>query len=127
MNDDLVDAFESGRIDGADFPHERHVAVAWGLARRYGREDGLRRMSAGIKDIARRAGRPGVYHETITRAWFELIADVDDLERHPELLDKGLLGRFYSPEQLAAGRERWLEPDLRPLRLDSAVAVPDEA
>ena len=116
-NDTLIDEFESGRIDGADFPHERHVEVAWELARRYGRDDGLRRMIAGIKDIARRAGVPDKYHDTITRAWFELIAGVDDPERHPELLDRALLARFYSPERLAAGRARWVEPDLHPLQL----------
>jgi hypothetical protein len=30
-----------------------------------------------------------------------------------------LLSRFYSAERLASGRERWVEPDLAPLRLAS--------
>lgn len=113
----LIDAFEAGEIDGDAFPHASHVQVAWGLARRYGRDEGLRRMAAGIRDMANRAGRPQVYHETITRAWYELIRQADDLRDAPELFDKRLLGRFYSPEHLAAGRERWVEPDLQPLRL----------
>jgi flavin reductase (DIM6/NTAB) family NADH-FMN oxidoreductase RutF len=66
-----------------------------------------------------RAGRPEAYHETITRAWYELIAGVDDLGNAPELFDKRLLGRFYSPGRLAAGRDRWLEPDLHPLTLSA--------
>ena len=74
-------------------------------------------MSEGIRRMADRAGAPAKYHVTITRAWFELISSVDDLELHPELMDKRLLGRFYSPERLAAGHRRWLEPDLQPLRL----------
>jgi hypothetical protein len=116
----LIDAFEAGEIDGDAFPHESHVRVAWGLAQRYGSEDGLRRMSTGIREMAIRAGRPGVYHETITRAWYELIIQARDLREAPELLDKRLLGEFYSPERLAAGRERWLEPDRGPLRLAAA-------
>ena len=120
MDSELVDAFEAGRIDGGQFPHESHVRVAWGLARRYGRDEGLRRMTVGIRDMAIRAGRPGVYHETITRAWFELVSQADDLAAAPQLFDRTLLGRFYSPDRLAAGRERWLEPDLGPLRLVGA-------
>lgn len=74
-------------------------------------------MSAGLRDMTVRAGRSQAYHETITRAWYELIAQAEDLDRAPELFDKQLLGRFYSPERLAAGRERWMEPDRQPLRL----------
>lgn len=114
---DLVDAFEAGTIEGADFPHEHHVRVAWGLARRYGREEGLRRMSAGVRAMGARAGRPEAYHHTMTRAWFELIADVESLTQSPILFDRALLNRYYSPERLREGRERWVEPDLRPLGL----------
>jgi len=119
MNTDnrLLAAFEGGEIDNADFPHERHVSVAWMLAQQHPREEAFARLVAGIRRIAERAGRPGAYHETITRAWFELIAAVDDLARHPELLDKTLLSCYYSTARLAAGRDRWLEPDLHPLRL----------
>jgi len=115
-DDELIDSFEAGRIEGTDFPHERHVRVAWGLARRYPRDDAFARLATGIRGIAFRAGNPGAYHETITRAWFELIADADSLDDHPELFDKTLLRRHYSADRLAAGRDRWLEPDLLPLR-----------
>jgi flavin reductase (DIM6/NTAB) family NADH-FMN oxidoreductase RutF len=121
-DDDLVAAFEAGEIDGSAFPHESHVRVAWGLARRYPRADALRRLTEGIRRIAERAGRPAAYHETITRAWFELVASADELERHPELFDKALLGRYYSSAALAGGRDRWVEPDLRPLRLPAPQA-----
>lgn len=118
MNDDgLTDAFERGEIEGSAFPHEYHVRVSWGLARRYPPDDAFRRLSAGIRDIAARAGRPSAFHVTITRAWFELVAAADDLGDHPELFDKTLLGRYYTPAALARGRDRWVEPDLAPLRL----------
>jgi hypothetical protein len=119
MKDDanLLSRFLGGEIDGTDFPHERHVRVSWHLARRYGRDEGLRRLAEGLRQIASRAGRPEAYHETITRAWFELIRQARSLDRHPELFDKTLLARYYSAGALASGRERWVEPDLRPLRL----------
>jgi hypothetical protein len=116
-DDELVVAFEAGTLGAQDFPHARHVRVAWGLARKYGQRDGLDRLIAGIRHIATRAGRPAAYHVTITRAWFELISSVDGLADHDELFDKALLERYYSSGRLAAGREQWLEPDLQPLRL----------
>lgn len=124
QDEDLITAFEQGTVDGADFPHERHVRVCWGLAQRYEREEALRRLIAGLSGMAARAGRPEAYHQTITRAWFELIADAEDLSHSPELFDKTLLNRYYSSARLAAGRERWLEPDLHPLRLPAPTPGP---
>ena len=72
-------------------------------------------MAAGIRSMAARSGRPDAFHETITRAWFELIADTPALDDDSELYDRSLLRRFYSAERLAAGRHEWLEPDLGPL------------
>ena len=122
--DELIDAFEAGAISNSDFPHEHHVRVAWGLARRYEREEALRRLSKGIRRIGAEAGRPHAYHETITRAWFELVADVDNPSNHPELFDRTLLNRYYTRTRLSEGRERWLEPDRHPLRLPPPAPEP---
>jgi hypothetical protein len=113
----LLADFEAGRIPGSAFPHERHVQVAWGLSRRYPREEAFARLAGGIRGIAARAGVPGKYHETMTRAWFELVAQAETLDAHPELLDRSLLARYYSPDRLDAGRNEWLEPDIEPLLL----------
>ena len=113
----LLDAFERGSVDNAGFSHAKHVQVAWMLSQRYPRTEAYEKLSAGIQGIARRAGHPQVFHHTMTRAWFELISSATDPDAYPELLDKTLLGRYYSPDRLAAGRERWLEPDLHPLSL----------
>jgi flavin reductase (DIM6/NTAB) family NADH-FMN oxidoreductase RutF len=118
MTDDkLIHAFEAGTIAGSDFPHEAHVRVTQLLIARYGRESAYSRLVDGIRGIAVRAGAPEAFHETITRAWFELIGAADDLTSHPELLDRRLLERYYSRALLAAGRERWIEPDLHALTL----------
>jgi hypothetical protein len=120
-NDTLLDDFEAGRVLGSEFPHERHVRVAWGLSRRYPHEEAFARLAEGIRGIAARAGVPGKYHETITRAWFELVAQAETVDEHPELLDKTLLARYYSAVRLAAGKDEWLEPDLAPLVLASST------
>ena len=116
-DEQLLAAFESSALTAGDFPHESHVRVTWLLVQRDGRIAAYDRVAAGISDIARRSGRPDVFHETITRAWFELIAAAQALDAHPELFDRALLRRFYSAEALAGGRERWVEPDLAPLEL----------
>lgn len=113
--DDVTAAFEAGTISGSDFRHEDHVRVAWELSRRYPREEAYERLASGIRSMAARSGRPDAFHETINRAWFELIADTPALDDDSELYDRSLLSRFYSAERLAAGRREWLEPDLGPL------------
>ena len=117
--DELVEAFESEEIPPAEFTHGRHVRVAWALSRRYPPDEAYARLAAGLRSFARRAGRPEAFHETMTRAWLELISQSADLEANPELQDRGLLARYYSPPALAAGRGRWVEPDLKPLVLPS--------
>jgi flavin reductase (DIM6/NTAB) family NADH-FMN oxidoreductase RutF len=122
VDESLLRAFIEGGLDNAGFSHARHVQVAWMLSERYPRAQAFEILTAGIRGIAARAGSPEAFHHTITRAWFELIASVADPDDYPELLDKTLLGRYYSVARLAAGRERWLEPDLHPLRLPAPLA-----
>jgi flavin reductase (DIM6/NTAB) family NADH-FMN oxidoreductase RutF len=124
--EELAAAFEAGRLGADEFPHAGHVRVAAALARTYGASDGLERLIAGVRGMATRAGRPDAYHVTITRAWFELIASIEDIAEHEELFDKTLLDRYYSPERLIAGREQWLDPDLHPLRLPAPDPRPTD-
>lgn len=51
-----------------------------------------------------RAGKPDAFRVTLTRAWFDLIVLIDDLDAARESLDKSLIRRFYSAERIAAGR-----------------------
>ena len=57
-----------------------------------------------------RAGKPDAFHVTLTRARFDLIVLVDDLDAARELLDKSIIRRFYSAERIVAGRTLGLEP-----------------
>ncbi|HCG01307.1 MAG TPA: hypothetical protein DEV93_12265 [Chloroflexi bacterium] len=78
--------------------------------------------------MADKHGQSTLYHDTLTRAWLYLVAaamtdymevsDFDEfLRRHPELLDKNCLLRYYSAEQLSSAQARsgWLSPDLHPI------------
>ncbi|GAA3012803.1 hypothetical protein [Streptosporangium longisporum] len=115
------------------FGHREHVHLTWLAVRRHGVPAAVDLISDGIRRTARYAGAPQKYNATVSRAWVELVghhvaeSGEDDFtafaDRHPALLDKRLLTRFYRPATLAGPRARtgWVEPDLAPFpRLDGA-------
>jgi hypothetical protein len=124
-------AFEGGAIAPADFDHDAHLRVAWVYLRESASHDAaIARMRAGIQRFAAAAGQPEKYHETITRAWMILLAQVrasqaaeyelqDVLGRYPALADKNVLLKYYSRERLfgEAARRQWIEPDVAPISL----------
>jgi hypothetical protein len=59
---------------GGRFGHRQHVQLTWLAVRRYGMPAAIRLVSDGIRRTARYAGAPQKYHETISRAWVELVA-----------------------------------------------------
>ncbi|MFC9752404.1 hypothetical protein [Streptomyces sp. NPDC056921] len=108
------------------FGHREHVHLTWLAVRRFGTHAAVGLVSDGIQRTARYAGAPQKYHATVSRAWVELVGHHaaergdDDFtafaDRHPVLLDKRLLTRFYRPATLAGSQARtgWVEPDLAP-------------
>jgi hypothetical protein len=122
---------ESGRIE--TFGHREHLRLAFLAARASETVDEVAaRCRAGIQAVAAAKGVPGVYHETITAAWAAVLLDAASslpdggfealLERHPELMQRGYLERFYSPELLGceAARSERLPPDRAPLPAQAA-------
>lgn len=109
--DDIVERFESGRIDGATFRHVDHVRLGWTYLRRYSAPEVLQRMTAHLAGAER-------YHETMTWAYVLIIADRmarapdADFEAfraaNPDLFDheEGVLRRYYSRETLASQRAK---------------------
>jgi hypothetical protein len=109
------------------FGHRQHVHLTWLAVRRYGVAGAVRVVSDGIRRTARYAGAPQKYHETVSRAWVELVGyhvatgDTPTFDafvaRYPDLLDKRLLSRHYRSTTLASPEARtgWVEPDLAPL------------
>jgi hypothetical protein len=129
------DALMREAMRGADrFGHRQHIRLTWLAVRRHGTAEAVALISDGIRRTARYAGAPRKYHAAVSRAWVELVAhhvreaDPGDFDafaaRHPALLDKRLLTRFYRPATLAAeaARTGWTEPDLHPFPWDAPTA-----
>jgi hypothetical protein len=125
-DDELLAAFDGDSLAPAAFDHAEHVRV--------GRGDpaaALARFVRGLRALAARAGAPGKFHSTITWAWFALIGERMELDpssdggsesgdtwgafiaRHPDLLDRRLLERYYHGATLASplARRRFVLPD----------------
>jgi hypothetical protein len=82
--------FEADRIDPARFSHREHVRVSYELLERHPFPEALLHLARGLRQLAAKAGRPEVYHETITAAFLALIAE------------RRLSGNYWSWEDFAA-------------------------
>jgi hypothetical protein len=113
----------SGGARGGAFRHRQHIHLAFIAVRRYRAAQAADRISAWLRHLTAHA--PQKYNATITRAWTEIVGyhiaadpSVTDFdvfaERNPDLFDKRLLTRHYTPAVLASSRARarWVEPDL---------------
>ena len=124
------DAFEQATFPLADWNHAAHLVTGLVYVRRHGREEALTRMREALRRyVTAVGGNPEGYHETVTRAWIELIANLDaELAGFPLPVvaqcllercgDKLYLLRFYSRELLMTdvARREWVEPDKAPFR-----------
>ena len=118
-DDDFVDAFEALALPPPAFRHADHVRLAWIYLTRMPLPAALQRYADRLRDFAGHAGKPGLYHETITYAFLlvinERIVDGPSGEdwagfqaRNPDMFGgvKGTLGRYYSEERLGSARAR---------------------
>lgn len=126
MDDDtLVRFFEAGETPPDGFHHRDHVRVAWCYLREQDLAEALARFGVGLRRFALAQGKPELFHETITVAYFLLINerlhDARDLDweafaaRNPDLLTwkPSILSRYYREETLASTRAKrtFLMPD----------------
>jgi hypothetical protein len=127
-DDELVSCFESGREPEGGFHHDQHVRVAWIYLGHASLIPALTRFVTALKQFAAAQGKPDLYHETITVAFFLLIEDRlarqgrgatwrEFAARHPDLFTRhpSLLARYYSTELLMSplARARFIWPDLK--------------
>ena len=131
--EELVRRFNACALSRPEWTHAAHLTVGLWHVSRYGRQDALARLRAGITRLNESNGvvnsATSGYHETVTRAYVDLLADF--AARHAEktpaervtalladpLADKQALLRFYSRPLLtsSAARLDWVKPDLAPL------------
>lgn len=105
-------ALESGALDLCAFPHREHLRLAYEMLARHSFGEALARYSRGLRALVTKAGKPDVYHETMTVAFLSLIAErqarggypewSEFVAANPDLLDKRCLERWYAPEELAS-------------------------
>jgi hypothetical protein len=111
----------------ARFDHRQHVRFAWAAQRE---SPGIPGGDVVAREIAEFAAMraPGLYHETLTRFWVELVqhtisrcsnaADFELLvQEFPLLLDKRAPAHHYSQPLLQSDQARtaWVTPDLLPM------------
>jgi hypothetical protein len=118
-DEQFLAALASGELAASQFRHADHLRLAWLWVRRLPLEQAEERVRATIQAFAQRHGVPGLYHETITRAWVRLIATHREtsfgefLEENEYRLNRELLWRFWTPEVLGSevAKGQWVEPD----------------
>jgi hypothetical protein len=127
-DDELFERFGAGTLPVEDFHHREHVRVAFLYLGRYPALEALERFSLALKKLAASAGKPGLYHETITWAFLLLIRErlaafgaegrpswTDFSNANPDLLDwkENILKKYYREETLASPQARatFLLPD----------------
>jgi hypothetical protein len=127
-DDEFVRAFLQVWPGGAHFGHREHLRLAWLVIERHGPEMAAEIVGGGLRRMAAAQGQSVLYNETMTRFWIRLVAHVRDvkgplvgfdgaLELVPMLLDKTLPFKHWTRELMFSpeARERWVEPDLRPM------------
>jgi hypothetical protein len=123
-------AFETGALDPAQFPHSEHVRLGYEMLGRYSFGEAIFRFSGGLKLLAAKAGKPQVYHETITVAFLALINErragsatrtwSEFRANNADLFDKRCLEKWYGAEQLGTdlARRTFCLPTLLPGQRD---------
>jgi len=129
---ELLQAFESCALPFEAWVHRAHLRVAYLYLRALGPEAAVDRMRDGIRRFNAANRVPEApdrgYHETMTRAWLQLVwvtlcehgPDENSeafLDRQTQLCAKRALLYFYSRDRImsAEAKAGFVEPDLAPL------------
>jgi hypothetical protein len=124
---EFLRAFEDATLPADRFHHRDHVWVAWRYLSDRPLLEALTRFTESLKRFAAAHGATGLYHETITWAYFFLIhermatgSEGEGWEgfaaRNPDLFTwkPSVLDSYYRPDTLTSDRARrfFLMPDL---------------
>jgi len=115
---ELIAQFDNGELPADSFHHSDHVRLAFAYLTRFSPIEALNHFVEGLKRFAGRLGKSGLYHETITYAYFFLIrermARMPDLgwqdfaRENADLLEwkPGILGWYYRDATLKSDLAR---------------------
>jgi hypothetical protein len=123
-NQECISRFESDAI-GDNFHHADHVRLAFAYLCEYPTLTALEKFSSSLKRFATARGKPKLYNETITCAYFFLIRErmarcesapwEQFAQLNPDLLTwkGGILNHYYCEQTLASdlAREVFILPD----------------
>lgn len=116
-NHELIRRFEGNTLT-TEFHHADHVQLAFAYLSMYAPLEALEKFCAALKRYAAAHGKPQLYHETITHAYFFLIRERmardaghswEDFSRNnPDLFlsSNGILRRYYTEEALQSDLAR---------------------
>jgi len=119
---DEVRRFEALEIDAASFRHEDHVRIAFAMLGQDNFLTALNRYACALAALTERAGQASKFNLTVTIGFMSLVAEhmnASDNEswtafiaRNPGLLDKAILTRWWTAENLSsdAARRRFVLP-----------------
>jgi hypothetical protein len=127
-DDQLLEGFEACTFPASDFHHPEHVRVAFLYINKYPVLSAIERFSSALKKFAAAAGKPDLYHETITWAFVLLIHEriaragagrqqtwAQFADANPDLLDwkNNILKKYYRAATLASplAKATFLFPD----------------
>ena len=115
-NRDIIECFESDQV--AEFHHADHVRLAFAYLTLHTPLEALEKFATALKRFAAARGKAGLYHETITHAYFFLIrermarngaTEWEEFARQNEDLlqwKPGILGRYYQESTLQSDLAR---------------------
>lgn len=143
MNDEaFLSAFETCTIPPEAWTHAAHVRAAVLIASQNTWEDAVRVIRLRIQAYNAATDTPEElergYHETMTHAFMRLIYAAyqqDECfttteafqERHPELMEKKAILRYYSRERILTwdAKQRFVPPDVQPLPSLQGETMPE--
>ena len=133
----LIKKFEDTTLPKYQWTHMLHLMVAIHYLKHYSFEEAYRLLRKNIMRFNKAKGTPNNaksgYHETITVFWLKVLSHLVGSNNKDQPLSwlvtkiikspfahKDLLLHYYSRKRLNSrkAREKYLEPDLRPLDLD---------
>lgn len=119
----VLKSFEACDLDASTFTHVDHIGVAYEMLKTYDFLTASMKYATCINTIATHAGAAQKFNTTITMAFLSVIAERMEIGRYEcfeaflegngDLLDRNVLGKWYSRERLGSdlARTTFLMPD----------------